>query len=53
MTSGLKIDIVDQLPGSLPMGGIVPNTPIYRVNRAALNLFDKTDKMTTDVPYGA
>jgi hypothetical protein len=48
MNSGLKIDIVDQLPGSLPMGGIVPDTPIYRVNRAALNLFDQTDKMTTD-----
>ncbi len=48
MNSNLKIDIVDQLPGSLPMGGIVPNTPIYRINRQALELFDKTDNIVTD-----
>ena len=44
MNTDLKIDIVDQLPGSLPMGGTVPNTPIYRVNREALDLFVKPDQ---------
>lgn len=53
MSSDLKIDIVDQLPGSLPMGGTVPNTPIYRVNRQALELFDKTENMITGAKFSS
>ena len=48
MNTDLKIDIIDQLPGSLPMGGTVPNTPIYRVNRQALDLFAKSDQDISD-----
>jgi hypothetical protein len=48
MNTDLKIDIVDQLPGSLPMGGIVPNTPIYRVNREALDVFVKPETSDND-----
>jgi hypothetical protein len=47
--SALKINVIDKMPGSLPMGGIVADTPIFCVDKQALELFNKPDALNSEV----
>jgi hypothetical protein len=41
--SPINFSVIDKMPSSLPMGGIVADTPIFSVDTQALALFNKPD----------